>query len=162
MLCGWGHITGSGLDEMTCSGVSNLPGAAHRPAPSGGWAKGISRKINDPSGPASADTTPLEVLTDRPTSGSGSGTVHAAQHSIANRTQRRLGTVFLIVWWCPQSCVMRYDLKKGTDHSRAATRADSGIRASGRSVVHVEVGDAVIDPDHQQFIAHREHDRADE
>ena len=57
---------------------------------------------------------------------------------------------------------MRYDLKKGTDHSKAATRADSGIRASGRSVVHVEVGDAVIDPDHQQFIAHREHDRADE
>ena len=54
--------------------------------------------------------------------------------------------------------MLRYDLQKGTDHSGTVTNADSGIRTRGRPLAHVEVSDTIIHPDHQQLVAHREHD----
>ena len=88
--------------------------------------------------------------------------VHAVQHSTPDKANRRLKTSFLMVWQRAQICVLRYDLQKGTDHSGAETGADLGIRTRGRRFVHVEVSDAVIHPDHQQLVAHREHDGPDE
>ena len=87
--------------------------------------------------------------------------VHAVQHSTPDKANRRLKTSFLMVWQRAQICVLRYDLQKGTDHSGAVTGADLGIRTRGGRLVYLEVGDAVINPDHQQLVAHREHHRAD-
>ena len=64
MLCGCGHMTMSGNGVIWLSGVCSVSGAAQRRPATGGLANGISRYLIAPSGPASALTVPVLVVTE--------------------------------------------------------------------------------------------------